>query len=543
MASGGGGGNTGAGGGAGLGPSLGLGLGLSLGMGEATGEAEEETATAEAVGRLATTLWLRLRGWEAVLAAAQRLLVWEKPLHSLVTAAALNGLFWLLSSSSLRPFFLLSISLLAYFLLDLWQPRFLPDISASSPEEPHSDSEGAGSGARPHLLSVPELCRYLAESWLTFQIHLQELLQYKKQNPAQFCVRVCSGCAVLAVLGHYVPGIMISYIVLLSILLWPLVVYHELIQRMYTRLEPLLMQLDYSMKAEADALHHKHDKRKRQGKNAPPGGDEPLAETESESEAELAGFSPVVDVKKTALALAITDSELSDEEASILESGGFSVSRATTPQLTDVSEDLDQQSLPSEPEEALSRELGEGEESELAPPEDLLGSPQALSRQDLDSEEEEEDVAAKETLLRLSSPLHFVNTHFNGAGSPTDEVKLSPGAPVETLSPEAMSGDPTTPSSTLSPLLCLAESDLVPSPSVLPPLSQNSPQPLPAPKEEEALTTEDFELLDQGELEQLNAELGLGPEISPDPPDAPPPGSNTFSLIQSDQEAQALAEP
>lgn len=30
---------------------------------------------------------------------------------------------------------------------------------------------------------------------------------------------------------------------------------------MYTRLEPLLMQLDYSMKAEADALHHKHDKR------------------------------------------------------------------------------------------------------------------------------------------------------------------------------------------------------------------------------------------------------------------------------------------
>uniref|UniRef100_A0A8C9IVW8 Reticulophagy regulator family member 2 n=1 Tax=Piliocolobus tephrosceles TaxID=591936 RepID=A0A8C9IVW8_9PRIM len=494
MASGGVGGNTGAGAGPGMG--LSLGLGLSLGMSEATSEAEEEAATAEAVGRLATTLWLRLRGWEAVLAAAQRLLVWEKPLHSLVTAAALNGLFWLLSSSSLRPFFLLSVSLLAYFLLDLWQPRFLPDVSASSPEEPHSDSEGAGSGARPHLLSVPELCRYLAESWLTFQIHLQELLQYKRQNPAQFCVRVCSGCAVLAVLGHYVPGIMISYIVLLSILLWPLVVYHELIQRMYTRLEPLLMQLDYSMKAEANALHHKHDKRKRQGKNAPPGGDEPLAETESESEAELAGFSPVVDVKKTALALAITDSELSDEEASILESGGFSVSRATTPQLTDVSEDLDQQSLPSEPEETLSRDLGEGEEAELAPPEDLLGRPQALSRQALDSEEEEEDVAAKETLLRLSSPLHFVNTHFNGAGSPPDGVKCSPGGPVETLSRET-----------------------------------DSPQPLPAPEEEEALTTEDFELLDQGELEQLNAELGLEPETPPKPPDAPPLGPDTHSLL------------
>lgn len=49
-------------------------------------------------------------------------------------------------------------------------------------------------------------------------------------------------------------------------------------------------------------------------------------------------FLEQVDVKTTALAMAITDSELSDEEASILESGGFSVSRATTPQLTDVSE-------------------------------------------------------------------------------------------------------------------------------------------------------------------------------------------------------------
>lgn len=88
MASGGGGGS--AGGGLGLGP----GPVLSLSMGEATSEADEEAATAEAVGRLATTLWLRLRGWESVLAAAQRLLVWEKPLHSLVTAAALNGLFW-----------------------------------------------------------------------------------------------------------------------------------------------------------------------------------------------------------------------------------------------------------------------------------------------------------------------------------------------------------------------------------------------------------------------------------------------------------------
>ncbi|XP_049624015.1 reticulophagy regulator 2-like [Suncus etruscus] len=334
---------------------------------------------------------------------------------------------------------------------------------------------------------------------------------------------------------------MISYIVLLSILLWPLVVYHELIQRMYTRLEPLLMQLDYSMKAEADALHHKHDKRKRSGKTSPPGGEEQLAETESESEAELAGFSPVVDVKKTALALAITDSELSDEEASILESGGFSVSRATTPQLTDVSEDLDQQSLPSEPEEALSRELGEGEEPELTPPGDLLGPPQALSKRALDSETEAP--VAQETLLRLSSPLHFVNTHFNGAGAASGDTQLSPGVPVETLRPEAPSDDLPTEPSSLSPLLGLTGSDLAASPAVPPPPPQDSPQPPTTPEEEEALATEDFELLDQGELEQLNAELGLGlgPQTSVEPSETP--GPPTPAPAQSDQESPAKAKP
>ena len=45
----------------------------------------------------------------------------------------------------------------------------------------------------------------------------------------------------------------------LSVLVWPLVVYHELIQKMYTGLEPILMKLDYSMKGDPD--RRKHDKK------------------------------------------------------------------------------------------------------------------------------------------------------------------------------------------------------------------------------------------------------------------------------------------
>ncbi|NXA32813.1 RETR2 regulator, partial [Eudromia elegans] len=448
----------------------------------------------------------------------------------------------LFSSTSLRPLFLLSMSLLGILLLERWKPRFLFDFSEIVFLLLSVSSEGVTSGAQPHLLSVPELCHCLAESWVTFRLYLQELLQYKRQNPAKFCMSVCSGCLILAIVGHYVPGIMISYIILLSILLWPLVVYHELIQRMYTRLEPVLMKLDYSMKAET--LHHKHEKKKRQGKSEPAAGDEPTAETESESEAELSGFSPVVDVKKTALALSITDSELSDEEASILESGGFSVSRATTPQLTDVSEDLDQQSLHSEPEEAFSKDLSEFPSVEeyhsrdLGPQSDEdafgvpLGPELAHAAHELDSAEKEA-ADSDLSILRLASPLHFVNTHFNGSGQAAGGDTESHPAPaaglgicIDTLSEEIVTTAITTAvQNTLSALLRSSEASEGPSLSEFLPTEPEEKLSFQAQlSETEAVETEtaaspedeeegdDFELLDQRELEQMDVELGLGEE-------------------------------
>ncbi|MEQ2161937.1 hypothetical protein GOODEAATRI_014839 [Goodea atripinnis] len=157
---------------------------------------------------------------------------------------------------------------------------------------------------------------------------------------------MCSGCFVLSLVGHYVPGIMISYIIALSVLLWPLVVYHELIQRMYTGLEPILMKLDYSMKA--DTEHRKHDKR---------------------------------------------------------------------------SEYLDQQSFHSDPEEAYLRDLPEFPSVEEFPSieHSLLHFPlRGPGQGDGAQAQSEKEPLSPATLLiqHLASPLHFVNTHFNGHGRP-----------------------------------------------------------------------------------------------------------------------------
>ncbi|KAG9468795.1 reticulophagy regulator 2 [Eleutherodactylus coqui] len=430
----------------------------------------ESGASEEDMKSLQDSLHQHLSEWGPLLTAGQRLLVWERPLPSLLTAAALHGAFWLFSYLSLRPVFLISFVLLCLLGVDRWKPWLLRRCRVQPRGDPSADSDPAvGATGHHRLLSLPELCHCLAETWFTSQQYIQELLLYKRQNPGKFCAMVCSCCAALAVVGHYVPGIMISYIILLSVLLWPLVVYRELIQKMYTALEPVLMKLDYSMKGEDMPRSHK----KRQIKKEPEEGQEVMtADTDSESEIELSGFSPQLDVRITALALSITDSELSDEEASILESGGFSVSRATTPQLTDVSEDLDQPGATSEePPPADSPESPlwlrhRGEDEKPSPPSKmplLPAEPLTLSPEEL--------------LPTLTSPLHFVNTHFNGKGQPPQQE-----GEIHPLREETADSAVTT-----APLANLE---------------------LPPPETvEPAGDVEDFELLEQGELDLMRKEL------------------------------------
>ncbi|CAL1598042.1 unnamed protein product [Knipowitschia caucasica] len=365
---------------------------------EALFPAEEHQAPADMDPELAR-LSARILGWlqqyELLLLWGQRLLVWERPVCSVSAAVTLNTLFWLLSSTSLRPLFLLSVSLLGLMLLERWK-HLLFRVTQTAAEPIQRGAEEL----EPRLLSVTELSVHLADSFLSCCSYLQEMMAYKHSHPGKFCALTCGSCLLLALLGHYVPGVMISYIIALSVLLWPLVVYHELIQRMYTGLEPILMKLDYSMKGETDRRKEKRKVKKEQEVGTEGRAD---TETESEEEEELCCFAATVDVKTTALAMAITDSELSDEEASILESGGFSVSRATTPQLTDVSEDLDQQSVHSDPEEAFLRDLPEFPSVEEFEPQSLL------------FQRAEEPLSPASLLLQhLASPLHFVNTHFNG---------------------------------------------------------------------------------------------------------------------------------
>lgn len=220
--------------------------------------------------------------------------------------------------------------------------------------------------------------------------------------------------------------------------------------------------------------------------------------------------------------------------------------------------DLDQQSLPSEPEESFSKDLTEFPSVEefhsrdLQPPseEDSFAVPAQAADQLDSAEEEAAAVGSSDTsILCLASPLHFVNTHFSGNGQamvggvtePQAASAQGLGLHIDSLSQEIVTtAISTVVQNTLSALLRSSEDSEGPSLSEFLPaepeerlsfqaqLSESEEAGVASPPEEEE-EADDFELLDQRELEQMDAELGLAEEVEAPPESSGPPEESSSS--------------
>lgn len=282
----------------------------------------------------------KLGSYEPVLSYLQAVLVWERPRHSALLHLLLNAAFWFFALTSLRIVFLAAFGLMIIICADQWKNKIWPELGAARSNEMDSESWGF---VHPRLLSAPELCHHAAETWITLTNFLRNLWVFKSENPGKFCLLVCGFLTFLTVLGGYIPGLVLSYLLLLFILLWPLAIYHRLGQRVYQKLEPALQRLDFSVRG---YMMSKQKERQVHGRALPPNEG-------SDSEEELAAFCPTLDDSAVAKELTISDSEHSDAEVSYTENGTFNLSRGQTP-LTEGSEDLDRH---SDPEESFARDL------------------------------------------------------------------------------------------------------------------------------------------------------------------------------------------
>ncbi|XP_029945358.1 reticulophagy regulator 3 [Salarias fasciatus] len=285
----------------------------------------------------------RLGPYEPVLTYLQSALVWERPVQCALLYAAVNLLFWFFALTSLRVLFLLASGLALLVCIDTWRNKIWPEIRVRKKEESENESWGL---VQPGILSVPELCHHLAEAWVSGAVLASSVAQYKRQNPGKFCILTCGVCSCLAMIGSYIPGLVLSYSALLSTLLAPLAAYHRVFQHVCMKLEPVLQRLDFSVSGYMMSKPIDNQFLRRPIRGAASG-------EASDSEEELAAFCPTFDDAIVAKELALTDSEHSDAEVSYTDNGTFNLSRGQTP-LTEGSEDLDRH---SDAEESFAQDL------------------------------------------------------------------------------------------------------------------------------------------------------------------------------------------
>ncbi|CAB1325700.1 unnamed protein product [Coregonus sp. 'balchen'] len=282
----------------------------------------------------------------------------------------------------------------------------------------------------------------VTDSWTSFKLFLQETSSFKQENPGKFCLLVCSLCTFLAVLGRYIPGVLILYVLVLGIFLWPLMSAHDFGLWM----KPVLHKLGFGLERFLQKIRENH----------------------------------------VCKEMSISDTEASD--VTWTDNGTFNLSEGHTPQ-TENSDDLDREELFT------------------------AGLPEFPSLENGTNGEDDDDLSiGLPTPPPQSQPQH---SRAKGASAPPLQGDPSTQA-LEFV--HKMAGDVIAAAATaiIQERLEAAIGTTIPTDPHPHPRSLLFPNPttlLPLDLAEESSSdsdVEEFELLDQSELEQLEGELGLG---------------------------------
>ncbi|XP_029446193.1 reticulophagy regulator 1 isoform X2 [Rhinatrema bivittatum] len=291
----------------------------------------------------------------------------------------------------------------------------------------------------------PKLTECIAESWSSCAVFLQEMSLFKQQNPGKFCLLVCGLCTFLTILGSYIPGVVLSYFLLLCAFLCPLIKCNEFGQKIYNRIKSALLSLDFGVR---DYINRR---RKERSENQA-----------DESELDLSALCPEVSPMVAARELSVSDTEPS--EVSWSENGTFNLSEGHTPQ-TDTSDDFDRR---SDQEEAFARDLANFPSLDTGTNDDDSDSSLGLLVQGARDKAPEGD-----HYRQSATGLHLALASDQAVQLASDMVAAVVSAAVREQLQSALQRQAST------------TEDL------------------------EADEADDFELVDQSELEQMEKELGL----------------------------------
>ncbi|KAI2667653.1 Reticulophagy regulator 1 [Labeo rohita] len=169
-----------------------------------------------------------------------KLINWKRPLWTSAFFATTNIAFWFVSLSPCRVFSLISMCVALLVMIQL-----VRDVALSRSRGAALWKSMTSRCIRGCVVSIVTLvlehllggisCRLsqglyswevidsvqegksgsgspFTDFWSSLKLFIEETSSFKQQNPGKFCLLVCSMCSFLAILGRYVPGVVISYI-------------------------------------------------------------------------------------------------------------------------------------------------------------------------------------------------------------------------------------------------------------------------------------------------------------------------------------------
>ncbi|XP_043545617.1 reticulophagy regulator 1 [Chiloscyllium plagiosum] len=403
--------------------------------------------------------------WMLLLNYMETAVTGHRPGCSVAMFICCNALFWFLALTPWRFYSLLALGFLWLVVMETMKALVLFAVNGWRRSK---ILNGSCKVTEMKQENAPKLSQCITESLMSCTMFFEEMSHFKKQNPGKFCLLVCSLCTFCAVIGRYIPGALVSYFVLLCILLRPLINYCDFGQSIYNKMEPVLQRLDFGLRDYVQHLQARWQMKQKE-----------LAERKSEDESEVdtSALCPKVSSSGTGKELSISDTEPSETWT---ENGTFNLSEGHTPQ-TDASDDLDH---PSDPEEAFARDLPEFPSVDakgiIDDDDSSIGIPTPpvpnLEPSEVNSYQEgiRTGIAVAGLLLNLSNEQSF---------------NL-----VSTMATDVIA---TTVSSAVKGQLQAVEPNLT-----MPPQLNSS-------EDTDADEADDFELLDESELEQIENELGL----------------------------------
>ncbi|XP_047224740.1 reticulophagy regulator 1 isoform X2 [Girardinichthys multiradiatus] len=382
-----------------------------------------------------------------------RLVSWKQhPCWTSARFAAANAVIWFVAFSSFRIYSLVSILLVLLVSIvttrdAIWTRTKGAPIwrSMTTSWEIIDSGQDSQSGTGPQLGD-------------SLRLFLQETSAFKQQNPGKFCLLVCSLCSFFAVLGRYIPGIVISYIIVLGIFLWPLIASQEI----SLWLEPVLQKLDFGIGHFLQKIKQNHEKR--------------IVEAQIEKEgieSDLSSMFPKLD-STVCKDMSVSDTEVSD--VTWTDNGTFNLSEGHTPQ-TENSEDFDKEELFT------------------------AGLPEFPSLDNGTTTNGDDDLSLDLSLpppQQIKSKKSRISSHLDQPADSTLELVNQMAGDVITAAVTAAIQERIEAAVGFIGLSEDPERSRPPDSTLMLELTEDSDS-----------EVEDFELLDQSELEQLEGELGL----------------------------------